>query len=139
MLETLTKGFKSAHERLSGVRELTEQNVEEALRDVRMSLLEADVDFQVVKEFLGRVKERGLGEKIVTRVRDAQGRSSRVPVNKIISARSRLRRPAGERIGTISGHIHVRQPECMSNPTRERVDRLDSPTSWARPSKRYAQ
>ena len=78
MLEILTKGFKSAHERLSGVRELTEQNVDEALRDVRMSLLEADVDFQVVKDFLGRVKERGLGEKVETRVKDAQGRSHRV-------------------------------------------------------------
>jgi len=78
MLETLTKGFKSAHERLSGVRELTEQNVDEALRDVRMSLLEADVDFQVVKDFLGRVKERGLGERVKTRVKDAQGRSHQI-------------------------------------------------------------
>jgi len=78
MLEMLTKGFKSAHEKLSGVRELTEQNVDEALRDVRMSLLEADVDFQVVKDFLGRVKERGLGERVETRVRDAQGRSHRI-------------------------------------------------------------
>jgi signal recognition particle subunit SRP54 len=78
MLEVLTKGFKNAHERLSGVRELTEQNVDEALRDVRMSLLEADVDFQVVKDFLGRVKERGLGERVETRVRDAQGRTHRV-------------------------------------------------------------
>jgi len=78
MLETLTKGFKSAHERLSGVRELTEQNVGEALRDVRMSLLEADVDFQVVKGFLDRVKERGLGEKVATHVTDAQGRSHRI-------------------------------------------------------------
>ena len=53
MLEILSKGFKAANEKLSGVRELTEQNVDEALRDVRMSLLEADVDFQVVKDFLG--------------------------------------------------------------------------------------
>jgi signal recognition particle subunit SRP54 len=78
MLEILSKGFKSANEKLSGVRELTEQNVDEALRDVRMSLLEADVDFQVVKDFLGRVKERGLGEKVETRVKDAEGRSHRV-------------------------------------------------------------
>jgi signal recognition particle subunit SRP54 len=78
MLEILSKGFKSAHERLSGVRELTEQNVDEALRDVRMSLLEADVDLQVVKDFLGRVKERGLGEKVETRITDAEGHSHRV-------------------------------------------------------------
>ena len=78
MLETLTQGFTAAREKLTGVRELTEQNIEESLRDVRMSLLEADVDFAVVKDFLGRVKERALGEKVVTRARDAQGRKLRV-------------------------------------------------------------
>jgi signal recognition particle subunit SRP54 len=74
MLETLTQGFSAARERLGGVRELSDENIAESLRDVRMSLLEADVDLGVVKEFLGRVKERALGEKIRTRVRDAQGR-----------------------------------------------------------------
>ena len=78
MLETVTQGFKSATERLRGVRELHEANVDEALRDVRMSLLEADVDFAVVKDFLARVKQRGLGEKVETRVRDASGRRMKV-------------------------------------------------------------
>jgi signal recognition particle subunit SRP54 len=78
MLETLTKGFTAARERLEGVRELGEENIDEALRDVRMSLLEADVDFAVVKDFLGRVKERALGVKVATRVRDASGRSVHV-------------------------------------------------------------
>jgi signal recognition particle subunit SRP54 len=78
MLETLTRGFKGARERLSGVTTLTEENVDEALRDVRASLLEADVDFQVVKDFLRRVKERALGERVETRVRDAQGQLLRV-------------------------------------------------------------
>ncbi len=78
MLETLTQGFTAARERLSGVRELAEDNVAEALRDVRMSLLEADVDLSVVKIFLDRVKERALGEKVETRVRDALGNWVRV-------------------------------------------------------------
>jgi len=78
MLETLSQGFKSARERLAGVRELSEENVAEALRDVRTSLLEADVDLAVVRDFLGRVKERALGQKVGTRVRDASGRSVRV-------------------------------------------------------------
>ncbi len=78
MLETLTRGFQAASEKLRGVRELTEDRIEEALRDVRSSLLEADVDFTVVKDFLGRVKQRALGEKLETRVRDAQGRRLRV-------------------------------------------------------------
>ena len=78
MLETLTQGFTAARERLSGVRELSEENVADALRDVRMSLLEADVDLSVVRDFLERVKTRALGEKVDTRVRNAMGQMVRV-------------------------------------------------------------
>ena len=78
MLETLTRGFTAAREKLGGPRELTEANVDASLREVRMSLLEADVDFTVVSDFLARVKQRALGEKVETRVRDASGRQLRV-------------------------------------------------------------
>jgi signal recognition particle subunit SRP54 len=78
MLETLTRGFSAARERLQGVRELSEENLSEALREVRASLLEADVDFTVVKGFLARVRERALGEKVRTRVRDKSGRLLKV-------------------------------------------------------------
>ena len=78
MLETLTRGFTAAREKLGGIRELNEANVDASLRDVRMSLLEADVDLGVVKDFLARVKQRALGEKVETRVRDAAGRTLRV-------------------------------------------------------------
>ncbi|MFP6641705.1 MAG: signal recognition particle receptor subunit alpha [Myxococcota bacterium] len=78
MLEIVSQGFKTATERLHGVRELHESNVDEALGDVRMSLLEADVDFGVVKDFLARVKQRSIGEKVETRVRDASGRMIKV-------------------------------------------------------------
>jgi signal recognition particle subunit SRP54 len=78
MLETLTRGFTAAREKLRGVRELSEENIDQALRDVRTSLLEADVDFTVVKGFLARVKERALGEKVETRVQDAAGRTLKV-------------------------------------------------------------
>ncbi|HIF93638.1 MAG: signal recognition particle protein [Myxococcales bacterium] len=78
MLETVTAGFKNATERLRGVRELSEESIVDALRDVRMSLLEADVDLNVTRSFLARVKERSLGEKIQTRVRDRAGHKIRV-------------------------------------------------------------
>lgn len=78
MLETVTQGFQSATQRLRGVRALDDDNIGEALREVRGSLLEADVDFQVVKDFLARVKERALGEKVETRAKDAQGRAIKV-------------------------------------------------------------
>jgi len=78
VLETLTKGFTSARDKLSGVRELSEENIDQSLRDVRTSLLEADVDLNVARDFLARVKERALGDKIATRVRDASGKMVRV-------------------------------------------------------------
>jgi signal recognition particle subunit SRP54 len=78
VLETVTQGFKNATDRLRGVRALDDENISEALRDVRASLLEADVDFGVVKDFLAKVKERALGEKVQTRARDAQGRPIKV-------------------------------------------------------------
>jgi signal recognition particle subunit SRP54 len=64
MFETLGKGFRAAKQRLSGVAELDDDVIEEALRDVRMSLLEADVEFKVTKRFLERVKEAARGERV---------------------------------------------------------------------------
>ena len=67
MFETLTKGFRAARNRLAGVAELSEENIDQALRDVRLSLLEADVELGVVKRFLATVKEQALGKEIQTK------------------------------------------------------------------------
>jgi len=64
MLETLSKGFRNARLKLQGKTELTEDNISNALRDVRVSLLEADVELSVVRGFLKAVKERALGEVV---------------------------------------------------------------------------
>ena len=77
MFETLSKGFRAARDKLAGQTELTEDNIDEALRDVRMSLLEADVEFKVTKAFLARVKEKSLGETVKLRAR-AKGKKSKV-------------------------------------------------------------
>jgi signal recognition particle subunit SRP54 len=71
MFEALTKGFRQARNRLAGLTELTETNIEAALREVRLSLLEADVELGVVKGFLARVKEKAVGETVQTRVKTA--------------------------------------------------------------------
>ena len=55
MLETVTKGFRAAKNRLAGKSELSQDVVDESLRDIRVSLLEADVSFEVVKKFVARV------------------------------------------------------------------------------------
>mgnify|MGYP001804884595 FL=1 len=51
--------------KLSGKSKISEANVEEAIKEVRMSLLEADVNFKVVKRFVTNVKENALGEKVI--------------------------------------------------------------------------
>jgi signal recognition particle subunit SRP54 len=64
MFDALSKGFRAAKNRLAGVTELTPDNIEQALRDVRLSLLEADVELNVVKRFLATVKEKAIGESV---------------------------------------------------------------------------
>ena len=64
MLETLAKGFRNARNKLQGRATLSEENISDALREVRVSLLEADVEIGVVKQFLNTVKERSLGEVV---------------------------------------------------------------------------
>ncbi len=64
MLDAVAKGFRAAKNKLTGKAELTEANIDDALRDIRVALLEADVEFNVAKRFLARVKEKSLGEVV---------------------------------------------------------------------------
>src|SRR5580700_5674478 len=83
MFDALTKGFKAARNRLAGLTELTEQNVESALREVRLSLLEADVELGVVKALLARVKEKALGEVVRTRTQGREGTAHKVSASDV--------------------------------------------------------
>jgi len=62
MFDVLSKGFKNARLKLGGKAELNEENLAPALREVRTSLLQADVSLPVAKAFLAKVKEKSLGE-----------------------------------------------------------------------------
>jgi signal recognition particle subunit SRP54 len=70
MFDVVAKGFRGVKNRFQGKREISEENISEALREIRMSLLEADVHFRIAKEFVGRVKEKALGE--VVRVKQGE-------------------------------------------------------------------
>jgi signal recognition particle subunit SRP54 len=83
MFDALAKGFKAARNRLAGLTELTEQNVDSALREVRLSLLEADVELGVVKAFLARVKEKALGEVVRTRAKGGDGSTVKVAASDV--------------------------------------------------------
>jgi signal recognition particle subunit SRP54 len=78
MFDALSKGFRAAKNRLAGVTELDEGNIEQALRDVRLSLLEADVELSVVKRFLANVKEKAVGEAVKTAATLKSGKKIKV-------------------------------------------------------------
>ena len=75
MFDALANGFRQAKNRLAGLTELTEQNIDSALREVRLSLLEADVELGVVKAFLARVKEKALGEVVRVKAKRHDGQT----------------------------------------------------------------
>ena len=64
MFAQLTEKLGRVFDKVRGLGRISEKNVEEALRDVRLSLLEADVNFKVVKEFTDAVKLRALGQEV---------------------------------------------------------------------------
>jgi len=65
MLENLTQRFARIVKTVRGEARLTEANIQETLREVRMALLEADVALPVVRDFVARVKEKALGEEVI--------------------------------------------------------------------------
>lgn len=64
MFENLTERLARTFKNLSGQGRLTEDNIQQALREIRMSLLEADVALPVIKDFLNQVKEKALGQEV---------------------------------------------------------------------------
>ncbi|MDD2490204.1 MAG: signal recognition particle protein [Bacilli bacterium] len=64
MFENLTERLQKAIKNIRGYGKITEENISDIMREVRLALLEADVNYQVVKEFTNRVKEKALGEEV---------------------------------------------------------------------------
>ncbi len=72
MFDELTLKFERLFKNLRGYGRLSERNIEDALRDVRLALLEADVNYHVVREFTGAVKDKALGKKVLSSVSPGQ-------------------------------------------------------------------
>ncbi len=64
MFESLSDRIENAINKIKGYGTITESNISEVLREVRLALLEADVNYQVVKDFTNKVKEKALGEEV---------------------------------------------------------------------------
>lgn len=72
MFDNLSEKFSDAFRSLRGKSKISEENIEETLKQVKTALLEADVNFKVVKEFVEKVKEEALGEKVLRGVEPGQ-------------------------------------------------------------------
>jgi signal recognition particle GTPase len=65
MLDSLSDRLNTIFRKLKGHGKLTEKNIEDGLKEVRMALLEADVHYRVVKSFIGDIKERAMGQEVL--------------------------------------------------------------------------
>ncbi|HEX3047153.1 MAG TPA: signal recognition particle protein [Bacillota bacterium] len=72
VFENLSGKLQETFRKLRGLGKLTEKNIEDALREVRLALLEADVNFKVVKEFITKVKERAIGTEVLASLTPGQ-------------------------------------------------------------------
>ena len=72
MFETLTERLQDTFKKLRGHGKLTERNMQETLREVRLALLEADVNYKVAKQFIEAVEQAAIGKKVVDSVTPAQ-------------------------------------------------------------------
>ena len=72
MLDNLSTRFSQILKTMRGQARLTEENTAEMLREVRMALLEADVALPVVREFIAKIKEKALGEEVISSLTPGQ-------------------------------------------------------------------
>lgn len=72
MFDTLSDKLNAVFKKLKGHGKLTEKNIEEGLREVRLALLEADVHYRVAKKFIADIKERALGREVLSSLTPGQ-------------------------------------------------------------------
>jgi signal recognition particle subunit SRP54 len=72
VFENLSGKLQETIKKLRGQGKLTEKNIDESLREVRLALLEADVNFKVVKDFIARIKERAIGQEVLSSLTPGQ-------------------------------------------------------------------
>ena len=70
--ENLTEKFKRIFKTIKGESKLTESNMDSMLKEIRVALLEADVNYKVVKTFLDRIKEKAIGQKVFTELNPSE-------------------------------------------------------------------
>src|SRR5882672_8293433 len=72
MFDSLSGKLQNVFRNLRGLGKISESNVSDSLREVRMALLDADVNFKVARDFIERVKERAIGQQVIQSVQPGQ-------------------------------------------------------------------
>src|SRR6185295_18364732 len=72
MFDSLSGKLQNAFRNLRGLGKISEENVGDSLREVRMALLDADVNFKVVRDFIDRVKTKSLGSEVIQSIHPGQ-------------------------------------------------------------------
>src|SRR5277367_1898313 len=72
MFDTLSGKLQNAFKNLRGLGKISESNVADSLREVRLALLEADVNFKVARDFIERVKTKSIGEEVIQSIQPGQ-------------------------------------------------------------------
>src|SRR5213078_2669367 len=72
MFDSLSDKLQNAFRNLRGLGKISEENVGDSLREVRLALLDADVNFKVVRDFIERVKTKSLGQEVVQSIQPGQ-------------------------------------------------------------------
>src|SRR4051812_19041484 len=72
MFDSLSSKLQNAFRNLRGLGKISEENISESMREVRMALLEADVNFKVARDFIDRVKAKSIGVEVVQSIQPGQ-------------------------------------------------------------------
>src|SRR5262245_1361712 len=122
MFDSLSTRLQNIFDRLGGRGRLNEDNIQEALREVRVALLEADVNFKVVRGFIERVRTKAVGQDVLTSLTPGQ------QVVKVVH---------DELVELLGGSGHrlapppTRRPSSCSWVCRDRARRRPRPSSPA--------
>ena len=100
--ESLSDKLASVFKKLRGKGKLTEQDIKDAMREVRMALLEADVNYKVAKDFIAGVTQRAMGQEVMESLTPAQ------QVIKIVN--DELTELMG---GSEAARIHIKSKPCL--------------------------
>ena len=72
MFDSLSGKLQNVFKNLRGLGKISESNIADSLREVRMALLDADVNFKVARDFIERIKQRAIGQQVIQSIQPGQ-------------------------------------------------------------------